>query len=156
MMSTVIRSVAFIFWLCTICLASHAAELDRLLSADQAPAGVVIEIVKGDTEGLRSALPQVRDISEQLRARFPGLPIVVVTHGAEQFGLLTATQERLAPIHAEARALVDADIGLHVCGAHAGRYGHTPEDFPDYVDVSPSGPAQINDYIALGYTRLRL
>jgi hypothetical protein len=27
----------------------------------------------------------------------------------------------------------------------------TAEDFPDYVDVAPSGPAQINQYRELGY-----
>jgi hypothetical protein len=40
---------------------------------------------------------------------------------------------------------------VHVCGTHAGWYGVTPEDFPDYVDVTTAGPAQINDYEAMGY-----
>ena len=31
-----------------------------------------------------------------------------------------------------------------------------PEDYPDYIDVSPAGPAQINDYLKLGYIMLDL
>ena len=62
----------------------------------------------------------------------------------------------LSGIHDEARRLRDDDIDLHVCGAHAGWYGHVSEDFPSYVDVSPSGPAQINDYRALDYVVITL
>ncbi|MCB1801973.1 MAG: DsrE family protein [Gammaproteobacteria bacterium] len=142
--------------LATFLVAANAAGLERLLAADQAPDGVVIEIVEGETAALEWALPRVREIATRLRARFPGLPIVVVSHGQEQFGLLKSEREPLAPIHAQAKSLIDDDIGLHVCGAHAGWYGHTEADFADFVDVSPSGPAQINDYVALGYTRIRL
>jgi len=40
---------------------------------------------------------------------------------------------------------------VQVCGTHASWRDKTPEDFPDYVDVVPSAPVQINDYEALGY-----
>jgi hypothetical protein len=40
---------------------------------------------------------------------------------------------------------------VHVCETHAGWYGVTAEDFPDYVDVAPTGPGQINLYQELGY-----
>ena len=57
-----------------------------------------------------------------------------------------------ARAHSLARELVDSNgIEVHVCGTHAEWEGKTPEDFPDYVNVSAAGPAQINDYVALGY-----
>ena len=132
-------------------------EVDRLLAAGEEPVGVVFEIVEGDEEALRWALPEAARLSRQLRKRFPGLPIAVVTHGREQFGLLASEAEGpLSPIHDEALGLRDADIDLHVCGVHAGWYGHTVEDFPAYVDVSASGPAQIRDYRNLGYVLIEL
>ncbi len=131
--------------------------VEALLAAEEAPVGVLFEIVEGDEDALAWALPRVKGYAERLRARFPDLPVAVVTHGREQFALLSReAQGALAPIHDEARGLIDADIDLHVCGAHAGWYGHVAEDFPSYVDVSPSGPAQINDYRNLGFQVIEL
>jgi len=139
----------------TLCLSDP--DVDLLLSADEPPGGVVFEIVEGDDDALAWALPLVRQYSEQLRTRFADLPIAVVTHGAEQFALLEKEADGpLASIHADARDLRETAVDLHVCGAHAGWYGHLPEDFPSYVDVSPSGPAQINDYRNLGFKVIRL
>ena len=132
-------------------------EIERLLSGSSAPPGVVFEILEEDENGLAWALPQIQKLAERLRGRFPDLPIIVVTHGLEQFGLLTSnTDGPLAGIHDEAQRLDASEIDLHVCGAHAGWYGHVPEDFPDYIDVAASGPALINDYRAFGYEIVRL
>lgn len=133
-------------------LALADAEVDRLLEADEEPVGVVFEILEDDDDALGWALPKVARLSAQLRKRFPELPIAVVTHGREQFGLLADEAEGLmAPIHDDAQQLRTEGIDLHVCGVHAGWDGYTPEDFPAYVDVSPSGPAQIRDYRNLGF-----
>jgi len=138
-------------------IAAAQPEIDRLLGGDAAPAGVVFEIVEDDEEALAWALPMIARLSTRLRQRFPDLPIAVVTHGREQFGLLAREAEGpLAALHAEARTLQAADVDLHVCGTHAGWYGHAAEDFPSYVDVSASGPAQVRDYVSLGYERVRL
>lgn len=132
-------------------------DVDRLLGADEAPVGVVFEIVEGDEDALRWALPEVARLSAQLRERFPGLPIAVVTHGREQFGLLAIEADGpLAEVHGRAQQLRTEEIDLHVCGVHAGWDGYTPEDFPAYVDVSASGPAQIRDYRNLGYVLIEL
>ena len=133
------------------------AEVDRVLEADEAPVGVVFEIVEGDEDALRWALPEVTRLSAQLRGRFPELPIAVVTHGREQFGLLANEAEGpLAPIHDKAQQLQTEGIDLHVCGVHAGWDGYTPEDFPAYVNVSASGPAQIRDSRNLGFVLIEL
>ncbi|MES9832988.1 MAG: hypothetical protein ABW139_12180 [Candidatus Thiodiazotropha sp. DIVDIV] len=132
-------------------------DVDRLLQANEEPTGVVFEIIEDDDDALGWALPKVAKLSTQLRKRFPDLPIAVVTHGKEQFGLLADEADGLmAPIHDSALSLQAEEIDLHVCGAHAGWDGYTPEDFPPYVDVSPSGPAQIRDYRNLGFVLIVL
>lgn len=130
--------------------------VDQLLAAEQAPEGVVIEIVEGDEDALGPLLPKIRTSISKLRERFPDLEIAVVSHGGEQFALQERYGEEYANIHAGVQSLVADAVPVHVCGAHAGWYGITPEDFPDYVDVSPSGPAQINQYRALGYVLVKI
>ncbi|MEW8563452.1 MAG: hypothetical protein AB2541_15165 [Candidatus Thiodiazotropha sp.] len=138
-------------------LAMADPQVDRLLEAEEEPAGVVFEIIEDDDDALGWALPKVARLSTKLRARFPELPIAVVSHGREQFGLLADEADGLlAPIHDKARQLQSEDIDLHVCGVHAGWDGYTPEDYPAYVDVSPSGPAQIRDYRNLGFVLIVL
>ncbi|MBT3047267.1 MAG: hypothetical protein AB2588_08290 [Candidatus Thiodiazotropha sp.] len=132
-------------------------QVDRLLEAEEEPAGVIFEIIEDDDDALGWALPKVARLSAKLRKRFPELPIAVVSHGREQFGLLADEADGLlAPIHANAKQLQSGDIDLHVCGVHAGWDGYTPEDYPAYVDVSPSGPAQIRDYRNLGFVLIVL
>ena len=151
------RPMIFAFLMLLNSFAIAQPEVVQLLEADEGPAGVVFEIVESDGDDLLWALPKVGRLSAQLRDRFPDVSIVVVTHGSEQFGLLSSEAEgALAQIHDTARDLRGQDIGLHVCGVHAGWLGHVPEDFPDYVDVAASGPAQIRDYENLGYEVIRL
>jgi intracellular sulfur oxidation DsrE/DsrF family protein len=139
------------------CMALADPQVDRLLKAQEEPPGVVFEIMEHEDDALGWALPKVAMLSEQLRKRFPELPIAVVTHGREQFGLLADEAEGLlAQIHDNAQLLQAEDIDLHVCGVHAGWDGYTPEDFPEYVDVSPSGPTQIQDYRNLGFVLIVL
>ena len=123
----------------------------HLLARDAAPAGVVFEIVSGDADYLETTLPVAHDAARRLRERFPGLDVVIVTHGREQFALLSREADASPQVHAKVRSLVADDVKVHVCGTYAGWRGHTPEDFPAYVDVAEAGPAQINDYRALGY-----
>jgi intracellular sulfur oxidation DsrE/DsrF family protein len=85
----------------------------------------------------------------QLRKKFPELPVAIVTHGKEQFALTTKNAD--SKTHSLVKDLVSDQIEVHVCGTHASWYNVMPEDFPDYVNVSATGPAQINDYEELGY-----
>jgi intracellular sulfur oxidation DsrE/DsrF family protein len=141
--------ILFLYWSGPVFADS---QIDRLLKVEEEPAGVVFEIIEDDDDALGWALPKIARLSALLRERFPGLPIAVVTHGREQFGLLADEAEGLmAPIHGNAKQLRADDIDLHVCGVHAGWDGYAPEDFPAYVDVSASGPAQIRDYQNLGF-----
>lgn len=125
--------------------------LDKVLASKQKPPGVVIEIVTGDQQGLNWALPQAQQYIEKLRQRFPGIHVAIVTHGREQFALQKAKSGKQKKVHSLTKALLKDDIKLHVCGTFAGWEGLAEEDFPDYVDVAPEGPALVNDYLALDY-----
>jgi intracellular sulfur oxidation DsrE/DsrF family protein len=126
--------------------------LNEVLALSSEPDGVVIEIVTGDAEGLGWALPRAQEYIKQLRVRFPDLPVAVVTHGREQFALSRKNQSASETTHNNLRSLIEESrVPVHVCGTYAGWRGLSEEDFPDYVNVSASGPAQINDYKAVGY-----
>jgi len=129
-----------------------ATDFDTILAEKEAPAGVVIEIVSDEDSLLSDLLPVIKQQIKRLRQRFPGLPIAIVTHGSEQFDLTTKNQKQESTAHKITRELVNTEeVDVHVCGTHAGWYGVTPEDFPEYVDVTAAGPAQINDYESMGY-----
>jgi hypothetical protein len=137
--------------------ADAADTVAALLAADEAPPGVVFEIVSDDEDALVELLPALKTDIERLRARFPDLPVAIVTHGTEQFALVTENRATAPELHALTEELVTTrDVDLHVCGAHAGWYDVLPGDFPDYVDVAAAGPAQINDYRALDYVLIVL
>jgi len=145
--------VAILSW-CLVAIAptcAFAASVEELLSREEAPSGVIFEIVDADESALRERLPAVRGAIDRLRQRFPQLEFAVVSHGREEFALQSRYRDDQAEIHAQVRSLVDASVPVHVCGTHAGWYGIGAEDFPAYVDVAPSGPAQISLYRELGY-----
>lgn len=137
--------------------ASSDREVAALLERDRAPPGVVFEIVSSDARALEWAVPQVTRYAERLRARFPALPVAVVTHGNEQFALQSDSGATFAALHEQVRSLhARQDVPVHVCGTYAEMRGVAPEAFPDYVDVAPSGPAQIRGYRELGYELVRV
>ena len=129
-----------------------ATDFDAILAQKEAPAGVVIEIVSDEDGLLSELLPEIRQQIKRLRKRFPDLPVAIVSHGSEQFDLTTKNREQESTAHNITKELVTSEeVDVHVCGTHAGWYGVTPEDFPDYVDVTTAGPVQINDYESMGY-----
>ena len=139
---------------------AHAADhptLTKLLSADKPPAGVVFEIITGDPQALRWAVPQVADYAKRLRTRFPKLEIAVVTHGQEMFALQKSQRAAASEVHAGIEQLSkEQGIPVHVCETYAGWRGIAPEAFPDYVNVAPAGPAQVKNYLDLGYTLIKI
>lgn len=152
-----------IFTAITLCLAAVSAtladnrkEIDNILAQESPPFGVVFEIVEGKGDALHWAIPRVNDYVKELRQRFPTIGLAVVSHGNEQFGLMTAEQEKNTEVHHTVQSLSNSDVPVHVCGTHASWKGKTEEDFPDYVDVAPSGPTQINNYEAMGYRLVRV
>jgi intracellular sulfur oxidation DsrE/DsrF family protein len=144
--------------LCSLALPTTltAESLDEILALKEPPTGVVIEIIESGATELKALLPQIRNAANEIRQRFPELPIAVVSHGREQFALTSKNITKDAKLQTGVKRLVDTDIDVHVCGTHASWYDVTPEDYPDYINVSETGPAQINDYINVGYIMLDL
>lgn len=130
------------------------ADVDAILAQAIAPDGVVFEIVEADESALEDLLPRVRIAIERIRARFPGTDFAVVSHGLEEFALQSRYQAEQQDIHKAVKSLVAEDVPVYVCETHAGWYGVSADDFPAYVNVAPSGPAQINIYLELGFQRV--
>jgi len=136
--------------------AVHALDEDQqkvayLLARDKAPDGVVFELIGDEDDYLLNALEKVKTYKEQLQKKFPDLDIAVVSHGAEQFNLTKNNQSTAKEAHSHVQQLVASDVPVHVCETHASWRDVTAEDFPDYITVSTTGPAQINQYQELGY-----
>lgn len=145
---------AVVLGLLYVCAVSpaFAASIQHLLERDTPPPGVVFEIVEGNRDALSWALPKVQQHVQELRKRFPGLAVAVVSHGFEQFALQIKNANSAGKAHQAVKDLMNQDaVPVHVCGGHAAMYDIAPNEFPDYVDVAPSGPAQIRAYRSLGY-----
>ena len=143
--------VTLVILLCSAGTVLANEDVDAILAATESPQGVVFEIVEDDEAALEELLPVLRDAIKMIRARFPDTEFAVVSHGREEFALQTQYQSEHADIHQQVQALVATDVPVHVCETHAGWYGVTAEDFPDYVNVAPTGPGQVRLYQELGY-----
>lgn len=133
-----------------------AATLDEILAMSEEPTGIVVEVLESGPDDLEEIIPAIQAAARQLRKRFPDLPVAVVSHGYEQFALTKKNIKRYPELETGIKDLVDGEIDVHVCGTHASWYGITPEEYPEYINVSATGPAQINDYMNLGYIKLDL
>lgn len=136
---------------------ASSTSVEALLAAGLAPSGVVFEIVDRDEAALKRALPWVAEAANRLRSRFPQLPMAVVSHGREMFALKDSARAENPEVHDLAQRLgKDQGIPIHVCETHAGWRGVLPEDFPKYIDVAPTGPAQVRSYLDLGYALVKV
>lgn len=131
-------------------------EINEILKLENPPFGVVFEIAKGDRSALQWAIPAVKNYAQQLRDKFPQIGIAVVSHGKEQFALMKSEQNGNEQVHQTVKSLVADDIPVHVCGTHASWFNKSAEDFPDYVNVAPAGPTEINNYVDMGYIKIVL
>lgn len=127
------------------------AQVDALLLHGTPPPGVVFEVESWDERSLYTLLPWIEKQVVRLRERFPKLHIAVVSHGREQFTLMRSEAKAHKPLHDAVWRLRASDVMVHVCGEHASWRGVTPEQFISDVNVSESGPAQINDYLKLDW-----
>jgi len=131
-------------------------EIDRLLAAEQEPDGVVFELLAWDDATWSWAAPMIADLRAQLQTRYPDVDVAIVSHGGEQFQLTHDRIKQQPQALASLQSLSNEGVNLHVCGTHS-QWNDVPESaYIDIVDVSPSGPAQVNDYIKLGYHHILL
>jgi intracellular sulfur oxidation DsrE/DsrF family protein len=47
-------------------------------------------------------------------------------------------------------------MDVHVCGTVANRMSILEDRFADFIDIAPSGTAQLNDYRKLGFVVIRI
>ena len=152
-MTSKITTVFFLI-ICLIMLpaVASASQVKPILDLKTPPEGVVIEIITDDEDGMEWVLPKIEGMVKQLRQRFPDIDVAVVSHGAEMFSMLKNASKNYSEVHQGVQSLMkDESVELYVCGTYAGWQGHEDEDFPAYVNVAAVGPAQINDYLNLGY-----
>jgi len=140
----------------TTTASAYEQVIDKLLSSSEAPVGVVFEVVSRDKRFLEEALPEVSRLTKKLHQRFPGLDVVLVTHGREMFSLTKSSQQKNPKIKSRIDSLLSDDVTVHVCGTYAAWQGVDPLEFPDSINVAAAGPTQIEDYMSLGYTLVKI
>ena len=90
------------------------------------------------------------DVARLIAAATP--PPGVLTHGSEQFSLLSENAGRYAGLHALVAALGEDDgVRVQVCGNHASWRGKRREDFPDDVEVVGAAGATLSGYRDAGF-----
>ena len=156
-----IHPFILLFALLTFAIVTHAAEysdptVNRLLKSAEEPDGVVFELISWDDKTWQWAAPMIADLRQQLQAKFPAIDVAVVSHGGEQFQLTRQQAKQQPQAIAQLQDLTEQGVNLHVCGTHSSWQDVPASAYLEMVDVSPSGPAQINDYIKLGYTHILL
>ncbi len=143
-------------WTGTCAAQPSAAQVAELLASSQPPEGVVFEIMQWDDRSWEWAAPLLGHHVTELRARFPGLDVALVSHGAELFELTRAAGLAETAALRQLADLNRAGVALHVCGEYA-RWKHLEQaDFLPFVDVAASGSAQLADYVRLGFVPIRL
>jgi intracellular sulfur oxidation DsrE/DsrF family protein len=154
-MKKLTRLLSISLFLPLLVQASSNEAIEEILQQQKPPEGVVFEIVSSNPDFLKQAIPEVKQHISSLRKKFPGLSVAVVTHGDEQFALTKKNRGKYEQLHNEIVSLrQDADIPVHVCGAYASWKNVSPEEFPDYVDVSATGPAEIRQYQEFGFKKI--
>jgi intracellular sulfur oxidation DsrE/DsrF family protein len=80
------------------------------------------------------------------------MPVAVLTHGSEQFSLLSENAGRYAALHALVADLGERDgIPVQVCGNHASWRSKGRQDFPEEVEVVAAAGTALSQYRAAGY-----
>jgi intracellular sulfur oxidation DsrE/DsrF family protein len=131
--------------------ASHKDKINQLLKAEETPAGVVFEVLTWEENTWDWAAPLIAQYKKLLEKKFPGIDIAIVSHGSEQFQLIKSVANQQPEGIKQLNMLGNEGVDIHVCGVHSGWEDVPASAYIDIVDVSPSGPAQINDYRNLGY-----
>jgi len=131
-------------------------EVESLLTAEEEPSGVVFEIITWEKDAWDWAAPMLKQYRKQLLEKYPDIDIALVSHGGEQFELTKDKAKVNAVAFKALKSLSDDGVDLHVCGTYSSWQNVEESEYVDFINVSPSGPAQINDYIKLGFTHILL
>lgn len=126
--------------------------VDQILNEDSPPSGVIFTVREYDEDALYWVLPRVEKYMQELRQRFPKLQIAMMSHGDEIISLSEDNKYKHKKTHKLLQKLVTQNnLLFHICGTMARMNELDPDGFPDYVDVVPYGPSQVEDYLSLGF-----
>lgn len=131
-------------------------EVERIIQSGEEPDGVVFELMSWKQNTWQWASPMISQFSKDLREKYPELDIAVVSHGNEQFDLVKRPENDNLPGIAQLKSISEDNVDVHVCGTFSGWRDVPAEAYLDFIDVAPSGPAQVNNYIKLGYKHVTL
>ena len=154
MTSTALRCLVLFLILTLSCAAKEPpfeefpeqSEIDAIRTA-QKPEGVLFLVMEQDEEAFQWVLPRVIHYTRQLREKWSDLTIVMLSHGEEMFALRTEYQPLYEKLHRDVLTLVsEYDVLFQVCGSYASFSNVVPSEFPDYIDVVPFAPAEIENY----------
>lgn len=127
-------------------------EIISDIIAGDKPEGILFLVMEHDDEALKWVLPRILRYTAQLKAAWRDLPIAVLSHGDEMFGLVTELEGLYPDIHGNVlRLLHEYGVAFHVCGTYATMSDVSASEFPEYVDVVPFGPAQVENYRELEF-----
>ena len=149
-----------LLYLCLLLVSNQSLAFDELqdiLTYEKRPPGVVIEITSGDKLYLEKIIVELKKDISALRTKYNDLPIAIVSHAKESLLLTKKAGLSHPALHKEVKSLSNTgDTTIHVCGTYASWHNVMEDDFPEYINVSPAGPVQVNDYIDIGYIHIEL
>ena len=132
------------------------SEIDDIRTAEK-PEGVLFLVMEQDEEAFNWVLPRVIHYTQQLRDKWKDLTIVVLSHGEEMFALRAEYRPLYEKMHQDVLTLVSKhQVLFQVCGSYANFSNVAPSEFPDYIDVVPFAPAEIENYRLMEFKIINL
>lgn len=148
---------AFVYFFSFAVAASDKQEVDKILTLEEAPVGVLFELI-GSENGkyLPEGLKKVEAYKSQLEQKFQDIKVAVVTHGAEQFELTKDNAAKQSKTHDLVKRITGENVPVHVCSNHASWRGKTEKDFPSYVLATSGAGSQMQEYQDQGYIKVTI
>ena len=132
------------------------SEIDDIRTAGK-PEGVLFLVMEQDEEAFKWVLPRVIHYTQQLREKWEDLTVVVLSHGEEMFALRAEYRPLYEKMHQDVLMLVSKHhVLFQVCGSYANFSNVAPSEFPDYIDVVPFAPAEIENYRLMEFKIINL
>lgn len=131
-------------------------DVEKLIASKLEPEGVVFEITTWEDNSWRWAAPLLSSHTQTLREQYPNLEIVLISQGNELFDLTLKNNIRMSSEIGILKKLSKDNFDIYVAGDFAKYKRLGSKDFLPFVFVSPSGAAQLEDYISLGFTHIIL
>lgn len=142
---------AAMLWAVAAMAVSPEARVDELLAGQEPPRGIVFEVVEWDIDRLQAVMPRIGALVARVREGYPELPLVVMSHGEEQFGFMAHHLNSLPPLRSLVEALHRDGVVLQVCGGYAVMSGYDSRRFSPLVTPVAEAVGALAQYRRDGY-----